>query len=880
MSRRVAVVAHTHWDREWYAPFDSFRTRLLAVMGDLVELLAADEAFEHFLVDGQMAVIDDYLEARPAATTAIARLADAGRLSVGPWYVLMDEFCVSGETITRNLQLGMERAAAFGGAQAVGYLPDMFGHVAQMPQLLRLAGIEHAVVWRGVPASVDRTGFWWVAPDGTRVRAEYLPVGYANGAFLPRDGASLVRRVRAHEAELGAFLASEAWPILFMNGGDHQAPQAWMPEVVAKANAEQDGFRFEQTSLEAYLQSAPTEGLSEVRGELRSGARANVLMGVLSNRVDVKAAAAAAERALERVAEPLAALWLPAELWPGDLVDEAWLEMIRNSAHDSVCACSADEVGRAVLHRYDRATTLAGEVAARALAIAGVATTHVGPVVVNAGPSTRAGVVELLWPGSDSPAGAQVLEQHPAGVEERSGTGGELDRILAELVRDGWLASYGSGNDLAVTATDAGLDVSIRVDPSARQDPAITSELAELWAQAGARRDEPLRVTVQRAATQRIAVRTPPVPGYGWRAWRPEPLDIDPVQAGPNWMDNGAVRVEVDGATGTFSINGLAGLDRLIDGGDEGDTYTYSPPGRDTVVDRPDQVEVAVIESGPVRALLQVQRSYTWPASVKDGARAGSRPVEVFTRLELHAGERFVRVAVNFDNPCRDHRLRAWFPLPRRADSTVAECAYGTVRRGPVEGGPHETPLATHPARRFVTAGGLALVHQGLLEYELVDDGRALALCLLRAVGTLSRPAPAYRPNVAGPALAVPAAQLVGPRSARYAVAVGDDLDPWDVADQTAGLLHVVAGSGTGHLPPAGARLVVEGAQVAALHRRHDRIEVRVFNPGDLSATVSIPGHAGALVDLRGLELARWEDEFPLPARGIATARLDAISLD
>ena len=116
---------------------------------------------------------------------------------MGPWYVLMDEFCVSAETMVRNLQLGLRRAAELGGAMPVGYLPDMFGHVAQMPQVLRLAGLEHAVVWRrGARRDVDRTGFWWQAPDGSTVRAEYLPVGYANGAFLPDDPAALVRRLR------------------------------------------------------------------------------------------------------------------------------------------------------------------------------------------------------------------------------------------------------------------------------------------------------------------------------------------------------------------------------------------------------------------------------------------------------------------------------------------------------------------------------------------------------------------------------------------------------------------------------------------------------------------------------------------------------------
>ena len=100
----------------------------------------------------------------------------------------------------------------------VGYLPDMFGHVAQMPQILRLAGLEHAVVWRGVPSAITKTGFWWEAPDGSTVRAEYLPVGYGNGAALPDDAKALVRRIEDHEHEIGSFLIGD---LLLMNGSDH-----------------------------------------------------------------------------------------------------------------------------------------------------------------------------------------------------------------------------------------------------------------------------------------------------------------------------------------------------------------------------------------------------------------------------------------------------------------------------------------------------------------------------------------------------------------------------------------------------------------------------------------------------------------------------------
>src|SRR5206468_3739927 len=202
--------------------------------------------------------------------------ATTGRLSVGPWMVLMDEFMVSGETIVRDLQLGLRRAVELGGAMPVGYLPDMFGHIAQMPQILRLAGFEHAVVWRGVPSTVTQTAFAWEAPDGSTVRAEYLP-------------------------------------------------------------------------------GQPAEGLTTVGGELRSGARANVLMGVASNRVDVHQACAVAERALERRAEPLSALLVPADGYPDALLGMAWQKLVENSAHDSSCACSDDEVVDQVMVRYREA---------------------------------------------------------------------------------------------------------------------------------------------------------------------------------------------------------------------------------------------------------------------------------------------------------------------------------------------------------------------------------------------------------------------------------------------------------------------------------------------------------------------------------------------
>jgi len=167
----IHLVPHTHWDREWYEPFQVFRMRLVELIDELLDSMEADDRLA-FTLDGQVATVDDYLEVRPEGRPRIERLIAEGRLAIGPWQILMDEFLVSGETMIRNLEIGWHAAETLGAAMPVGYLPDMFGHVAQMPQILRRAGIRHAVVWRGVPAAIDRHAFTWRAPDGSSVRTE------------------------------------------------------------------------------------------------------------------------------------------------------------------------------------------------------------------------------------------------------------------------------------------------------------------------------------------------------------------------------------------------------------------------------------------------------------------------------------------------------------------------------------------------------------------------------------------------------------------------------------------------------------------------------------------------------------------------------------
>ncbi len=886
--RRIAIVPHTHWDREWYKSYQDFRLSLVELVDTLIPLLESDASYPHFMLDGQMAVIDDYLEVRPEAEGRLRALAAAGRVSVGPWYILMDEFLASGETIWRNLQMGIERGAAFGGVMDVGYLPDMFGHIAQMPQILAAAGFRDTVVWRGVPSSVTKNAFVWEAPDGSSVRAEYLPVGYGNGAALPDDAKALVRRTRDNVAEIESFLIDD---LLCMNGSDHLMPQPFLGRVVAEANDIQDEFAFEVTSLPSYLSRGSTEGLTRVQGELRSGYRSNMLMGVTSNRVDVKRVGAAAERELERRAEPYCALYLPAEAYPTSLLGLAWLEMVRNSAHDSICACSVDDVVDAVLHRYAEARDIGSGLADRALKTFARSLSVPGVTVLNPSARTRAGLIELVVP-ADGPASDDVQV-----LSERTGLPGSMV-LDADTVRtvlgmlqgpkisdDAWI------QDVRIEDTEEGMDITIAVGTEEKADVPIAEAKQDVYTRLGARPDSVVRVAMDQPSTRRILARTGEVAGYGWAAFTAAALahpvtaastgDGAGAGAGTVSLSNGLVSVDIDGATGTFSLNGVTGYGRLVDEGDLGDSYNYSPPRQDSVVDAPSSVTVLLDEQGPVRARARISADYVWPDHVDGGsqARVGEHTVTVTTDVEVRADERVVRVTTSFVNPSGDHRLRVLLPLPEATDHSEAESAYTVVTRGlTAEGRADEFGLPTAPAHRFVSAGRLSVAHHGVTEYELIDvaDGAAhtLALTVLRSTGMLSRLGMAYRPFPAGPMTPVEGLQMRGKTiTFQYALAVDCD-DPYALADDVLLPLETVASLGGGTRPATGHELAVHGAQVSALHRVAGVLEVRVFNPTPEASVVSFAGRSGWLVDLRGYPQQPFEATFELAPFAIATVRL------
>jgi hypothetical protein len=816
----LVVVPHTHWDREWYRTHEDFRYRLVRLLDDLLDLLEREPSFRHFTLDGQTIVLDDYLEVRPKARERIAKLVRAGRLLIGPWHVLPDEWLVSGEALIRNLRLGLAKAAELGGAMPVGYVPDQFGHVGQLPQIFAGFGFEAAVLWRGVGDDVDDTTFIWESPDGTRTFTVYLVHGYGNAMNLPLDPAALAARIEGEARNLRA--RSKIRSVLLMNGSDHLEPQPGLPAALAEAVGRLDGVTFEFGTLPGFVDRARAEAppaLSVHHGELRSGLRAPLLEGCSSSRMRQKRRDFSNDRLLTRYLEPLAA-WL--EALGGDADAErigfAWRIALENHPHDSICGCSIDAVHDEMEVRFARtseiasahlrhvACELARRIALPARAFGRGAREGIAVWNPNGGGRAQAeGVLELDVPAGSRRAPALHVRDSsgrriPAHAEFDD-TGqryaeytvpARVARVMVEGFPPEFFGQYACELRRQRTGGRIVVDVLMGDDRPASFD--FDAEKRAVAAELDALGNAEVLYRVRRLPRLRLRF-VDDVPGWGLRSYRiargragrggsPGELRAERTADGGAVIENAAWRVEaapdgrvrwVDRRTGAATSDAL----RLTSEGDRGDSYNFDPVPGAAVIERPSRVRVKLAPASEAEVGIALDLTYRLPAGLTaDRSNRSARSVALAARVGLrlvHGLDR-LDVTVDIDNRARDHRLRAHVRAPFEASRFEVESAFEVAER-PIapapdafgSAAPAEFPVGATPQRSFATIGdgthAVTVANRGSAEVEAVsepDGGTSLAVTVLRAVGWLSRDDLALRPGHAGPPLETPGAQVPG----------------------------------------------------------------------------------------------------------------------
>jgi alpha-mannosidase len=913
--RTLLVVPHTHWDREWYLTFQQFRMKLVTTVDAVLDIMERDPGYTRFLLDGQTIILDDYLEVRPENAPRLQRLAREGRILVGPWYIQPDEFLVSGESLIRNLLRGRKMAREYGGAMNVGYVPDTFGHIAQLPQILRGFGMQAAVFWRGV--GPEMTGdFLWRAPDGEAVRVVWLRDGYGNAANLPMDGEQLAQRAR----EIAARWSAENTYVLLMNGSDHLPPQPELPEMMRQANEwlTADHLRLQIGTLPEYISHLPadTSGLQTHEGELRSSYRAPLLPATLSARVWLKQRNATCETALSRWAEPVSALaWTLGADYPAGFLDLAWKLLLQNQPHDSICGCSIDQVHAEMLPRYDQSEQVASALTSMGLQFIAEkvetrgATSAIPVMVFNSGPGPRTEVVEVetLAPFQrlrvTNDAGETVsFEARLAEAEEiyRADLDRQGMREMMAQAGDGHIAGY-TISELAVTHDEGSATATVLTtlleagEPDMEKLAADSARLEQLTQNAEI---ATYRVVARMAPLAVIRLLARDVPAYGWRVFHLGPADTElsskafagAVVASDDTLENDLLRISVDRVDGSLTLydkrtgQTYRGVNSIEDGGDIGDLYTYCPPATDTLVRHP--VAPPVIEQvdvSPLRAMLRVTRRYDLPVSadVTRAKRADETATcAIVSDVALAAHSPRLDIQTTIHNLARDHRLRALFPAPFPVASAAAEDTYSVVTRparleSSSTKGWVEQPVNAHPQKRFVDvsdgAHGLAILNHGLAEYEIVsrEGGDAVAVTLLRSVGWLSRGDLTTRNGHAGPMLATPGGQGLGVQTARYAIVphAGDWQTEGAILREAqafeAPLRALPTEQRDGDLPVSWSFVQVapDAVAISAIKRAEsgEGLIVRLCNPGD-QPQETVLTFGAPLTDAREVRL----DEEPL----------------
>lgn len=727
-------VASTHWDREWYEPFQHYRFRLVDVIDGALDLLERDPEYRAYQLDGQTCVLEDYLEIRPEHRARLKKHVAAGRIQIGPWYVMPDEFIPCGESLVRNLLRGHRVAGEFGPVMKVGFVCDIFGHNSQLPQIFRGFGIAAAAVWRGTNAPTHPALFRWQGADGSEVLTyAYEDRGYGQYQFEVRNPAETpTGRMNLNKALEGLDRCVEierartpGRAVLLFDGIDHVPVEPDTSKLLVRAR--RAGLNIVHGTLADFFADVRRQKLKLQRfiGELRDpGMRknANVIPGVVSSRMYLKQYNARCENRLLHWVEPFAALAsLLGEEYPAAYLDRAWKYLLLNHPHDSICGCSIDQVHRDMMHRFDQSRLIADRACQMSLRAIADRT----PLPKLAGEEDF--VVTVFNPTAE--ARDEVFD---------------LPLYFRRDTENRYQEWFGYEPIIGFRLFDEkGREV-----PYQRLDVTKSVPLRTYDRVAGYRGDKREQVRV----AARLAL-----PPCGWTTLVCRPTAEPTRSVGSqliddHTMDNEHLRVAVN-SNGTIDVCELASgelygdLLTLEERADIGDGWFHGTAVNDEIFTSVGtSADIALVHDGFARTTFRVRVELHVPEEFvfdKEVMRRSPRlvPLVVTHWVTLRAGARHVEIHTEVDNTVRDHRLRVLLPTHLHTETYFADSPYDVIKRKitlrPDSHLLHEPEVETKPQYSFTavhdTQRGLAVISTGQPESAVCDrPDRPLALTLFR----------------------------------------------------------------------------------------------------------------------------------------------------
>ncbi|RKY89781.1 hypothetical protein DRQ09_00780 [candidate division KSB1 bacterium] len=777
---KVHIVSHTHWDRAWYLTFQQFRYRLVTLIDKLIDLLENNPEYRSFHLDGQTIVLEDYFEIKPEKTGKLKKLINKDKIVIGPWYVLHDEFLVSGESNVRNLIIGHKVGEKYGKISKVGYIPDSFGHISQLPQILKGFDLDNVIFTRGMGDELETLGteFIWEAPDGSSVLAINQLNGYCNGAHIgynkywdsnkdeiKPDFNIALKQIEKELNELIEFANTEH--ILINNGCDHLHPQPELPEIIIYLNKSLPEFDFFHTDYQSYISEIKKhlDKLKTFRGELNSGKRHPVLNGVYSTRMYLKQMNHRCQIQLEKYAEPISVIsWkLNCSEYPSAFLEKAWKLLLKNHPHDNICGCSIDQVHSEMVPVFKQVSEITGEIVKDYLSLISKNINSENkkdciPIIIfNSLPFIRNEIINRIVP-----LPAEMESDFYEIVDENDETipfyinntfrlkmcddfydyfsYSHLENFREEFLR------FINNNDNFIVSKNFPGEYYIVLD---------------------------------------IAMLAKNIPAMGYKTFfirkseKPRRTEGD-VSVNGNNIENKFLKVSVK-SNGSFDVyfkdiqKHLRNIHIFEDTEDSGDEYDYSPSLRsETITSEDIQGKITVIENNPLCGRIESRFILNLPEGLEKDRKTRKKSLKkcsITTLISLKYNSPVIEIETNVNNNVEDHRLRAHFQIPVTCNYSISDAQFCTMKRKikfeKKENWKHK-PQGIKPQQNFCLIEnedlGMAVINRGIPEFEAsnVKDGTEIALTLFRGVGWLSRNDLKSRPYHVGPMIETPEAQCKG----------------------------------------------------------------------------------------------------------------------
>ena len=755
MKKKVYIISHSHWDREWYMAYEQHHMRLIELIDDLLELFEVDPSFNSFHLDGQTIILDDYLQVRPEKRQAIQQAINEGKLRIGPFYILQDDFLISSESNVRNMLIGMEESRKLGTPVMLGYFPDTFGNMGQTPQLMKQAGISAAAFGRGVkPIGFDNqvleaenyssqySEMWWKGPDQTAIFGLLFANWYSNGNEIPVEKEAALAFWKQKLADAEQYASTNH--LLMMNGVDHQPVQKDISKAIHLANELFPDYEFIHSNFTDYLEAVQKdvpEDLGSVEGELTSQETDGwyTLANTASARVYLKQWNTKVQRQLENITEPLATIaYEVSGNYPHDQLDYAWKTLMQNHPHDSICGCSVDSVHREMIPRFEKADEVGKYLAQDSLEqlTAAIDTTGFPKdsfpfVIVNTAGMDKTGEAEITI--------ELERKRFAEGIPE------QLYQELENLPKRKYHVETKSGATIPAILSEETVQFGYDLPKDRFRVPYMVKMI-------------------------KVTLPLENMPAFSWETFalvegeaKAEEKETMIHQSG-RIIENGPLHLTIE-KNGTITMEDrknkrkLNNLHIFEDIGDIGNEYIFKQPFCDQPIlsSNKENSEVKVLVDTPEIAKISILQEMEIPVSAderlekeqqmvvefryrKAERSKEKRILQIKTIMTIRKDSKKIDFETTLDNQMKDHRLRVLFPTKLHVEHHEADSIFEVVKRPNHVSKSWENPTNPQHQQAFVNIHdeeyGVTVGNFGLNEYEVTEDGQ-IAVTLLRSVGEL-----------------------------------------------------------------------------------------------------------------------------------------------